>query len=147
MVATPNTPVTAQGTTIGIGATPTNILNLTSIDGLDVKVTTIETTSLDSTTGYKTFVTGFKEVSDVAIAGYLDAQADAPLWTAISSAGNQTPQQFTIQFPTVGGQTTGTKWTFNGIVTGFKTKAAENALVSFDATIKVSGAPTLTMGS
>lgn len=147
MVATPNTPVTAQGTTIGIGATPTNILNLTSIDGLDVKVTTIDSTTLDSTSGYKTFVTGFKEVSDVAIAGFLDAQADLPLWTAVNTAGQQATQSFTIQFPAVGGQATGTKWVFSGIVTGFKTKVAENSLVSFDATIKVSGAPVLTMGA
>jgi predicted secreted protein len=147
MVATPNTPVTSQGTTIGIGSSPTNILNLTSIDGLDIKVGTIESTTLDSTSGYKTFVTGFKEVSDVAISGYLDAQADAPLWTAVNTAGQQSPQTFTIQFPAVGGQTTGTKWTFSGIVTGFKTKAAENALVTFDGTIKVSGAPTLTFGA
>lgn len=147
MVATPNTPVTAQGTTIGIGATPTNILNLTSIDGLDVKVSTIETTTLDSTSAYKTFVTGFKEVSDVAISGYLDAQADATLWTAINTNGQQATQAFTIQFPAVGGQATGTKWTFNGIVTGFKTKAAENSMVAFDGTIKVSGAPTLTWGA
>jgi hypothetical protein len=147
MVATPNTPVTAQGTTIGIGVGPTNILNLTSIDGLDVKVSTIETTTLDSTTGYKTFVTGFKEVSDVSIGGYLDAQADVPLWTAINTAGQQATQSFTIQFPAVGGQTTGTKWVFNGIVTGFKTKAGENSMVAFDATVKVSGAPTLTWGA
>jgi predicted secreted protein len=147
VVATANTPVTAQGTTIGIGATPTNILNLTSIDGLDVKLSTIDTTTLDATSSYKTFVGGFKEVSDVALAGFLDAQADATLWTAINTAGQQAAQAFTIQFPAVGGQTTGTKWTFNGIVTGFKTKAGIGALVTFDATIKVSGAPTITWGA
>lgn len=146
-MATANTPVTAQGTTIGIGATPTNILNLTSIDGLDVKLSTIDTTTLDATSSYKTFVGGFKEVSDVALAGFLDAQADATLWTAINTAGQQAAQAFTIQFPAVGGQTTGTKWTFNGIVTGFKTKAGIGALVTFDATIKVSGAPTITWGA
>lgn len=147
MVATPNTPVTSQGTQIGIGATPTWIANLTSIDGLDVKLTTIDTTTLDSNAGFKTFVGGFKEVSDIALSGNLDAQADLALWTAISGAGQQAPQTFTIQFPAVGGQATGTKWVCSGIVTGFKTKAGVNAMVAFDATIKVSGSPTLTMGA
>lgn len=145
MTAVANTPAVAQGTTFLIGATA--VANLTSIDGLDVKVSTIETTTLDSTTSFKTFVTGFKEVSDVALAGYLDFTADPALWTALNTTANQAAQAMTIQFPPVGGQTTGTKWTFNGIVTGFKTKAAENSMVAMDATIKVSGAPTITWGS
>lgn len=147
MVATADTPVTAQGTTIAMGATPTTILNLTSIDGLDIKLSTIDTTTLDSTASYKTFVGGFKEVSDVALAGFLDAQADTNLWNAINTSGQQAAQAFTIQFPAVGGQATGTKWTFNGIVTGFKTKASVGAMVTFDATVKVTGAPSITWGA
>jgi predicted secreted protein len=146
MTTAPNTVITSQGTKLGIGATPTWVANLTSIDGLDVKVNTIDTTTLDNTNGYKTFVSGFKEVSDVSISGFLDTSNDQQFWTAINSEGTQAPQQFTIQFPAVGGQVTGTAWTFTGLVNGFKTKAGIDSIVSFDATLKVIGAPTLTFG-
>lgn len=147
MAVTPQTVVTSQGTKLGIGATPTWVANLTSIDGLDVKTATIDTTTLDNVSGYKTFVTGFHEISDVAVSGFLDTSDEQQFWTAINSTGTQAPQQFTIQFPPVGGQVTGTAWTFNGLVTGFKTKAGMDSIVSFDATLKVVGQPTFTIGA
>jgi hypothetical protein len=45
-------------------------------------------------------------------------------------------------FPDIG-STTGTTWTFNAIVTGFKTGAEMGGLVEFEAKLKISGKPTL----
>jgi predicted secreted protein len=65
MTATPG-PISAQGTTIKKTASSA-IAYLTKIDGLSIKANTIDTTALDTTGGYKTFINGFKEVDDVSI--------------------------------------------------------------------------------
>lgn len=146
MPVQPNVVVASQGTKLGIGAVPDWVANVTSIDGLDIKQNTIETTALDAAGSFKTFVAGFKEIGDVSVSGYLDTTSQVPFWNAISTAGVQESQAFTIQFPPAGGQVTGTKWEFQGLITGFKTKAGVDSVISFDTTIKVIGMPTLTWG-
>ena len=142
MVATP-TPVSSQGTTIK-KTSGTAIAFVTSIDGLDIKVNTIDSTNLSSTGGFKEFISGFKEVQDVSLSGFFDYTSHSGILTDLQAG---TITGYTIQFPPSGGGTTGASWTFTGIVTGFKTKAAVESLISFDATIKVSGSPTLVAGA
>jgi hypothetical protein len=60
MTATPG-PISAQGTTIKKTA-GTAIAYLTKIDGLSIKANTIDTTALDTTGGYKTFINGLKRL-------------------------------------------------------------------------------------
>ncbi|WEG14005.1 phage tail tube protein [Pullulanibacillus sp. KACC 23026] len=136
-------PTSSQGTTIK-KSTGTAIAFLTSIDGLDIKADTIDTTALDTDGGYKTFINGFKEVSDVPISGFFDYAAHSQMLTDLQAGTNSA---YTIQFPPGPGQTTGASWNFNAIVTEFHTKAAVDNVISFDATLKVSGAPTLVAGS
>lgn len=57
----------SQGIKIGHGATPTYVANVTSINGLELMADEIETTTLDTTGGYKTFITSFKDAGDVTI--------------------------------------------------------------------------------
>jgi predicted secreted protein len=142
MTATPG-PVSSQGTTIK-KTDGTAIAFLTKIEGLSIKANTIDTTALDTTGGYKTFINGFKEVDDVSISGFFDYSSHDQLLTDLQ-AGTKT--NYTIQFPPAPGGTTGASWTFDAIVTTFKTGAAVDATISFDASLKVSGAPTLIAGS
>jgi|SRR5437763_9844433 predicted secreted protein len=142
MTATPG-PISAQGTTIKKTA-GTAIAYLTKIDGLSIKANTIDTTALDTTGGYKTFINGFKEVDDVSISGFFDYTAHGAILTDLQAGTNA---GYTIQFPPAVGGVTGASWTFNGIVTSFKTGAGVDQTISFDATLKVSGAPTLVAGS
>lgn len=135
-------PLTSQGTTIKKGA-GTAFAYLTKIDGLDVKLNTIDTTDLSAT--FKTFAGGLKEVSDISISGYFDYTAHSGILTDLLAA-NQAPASYTIQFP-AGTGLTGVSWTFNAIVTNFKTSASQGNIITFDATIKVSGAPTLVAGT
>jgi hypothetical protein len=135
-------PLSSQGTTIKKGAS-TAFAFLTKIDGLDIKLNTIDTTDLSA--AFKTFTGGLKEVSDVAISGFFDYTAHSGILTDLLAL-NQAPTAYTIQFP-AGTGTTGVSWTFNAIVTGFKTSASQGNIITFDATIKVSGAPTLVAGS
>jgi predicted secreted protein len=142
MTATPG-PISSQGTTIK-KTTGTAIAFLTKIEGLSIKANTIDTTALDTTGGYKTFINGFKEVDDVSVSGFFDYSSHDQLLTDLQAG---TKDSYTIQFPPAVGGTTGASWTFDAIVTSFKTGAAVDATITFDATLKVSGAPTLVAGS
>lgn len=138
-------PLTSAATTSqGVSfkkASGTAVAFLNSIDGLEVKANTIDTTSLDATGGYKTFIAGFKEVSDVSVSGHYSPK-DHDGFMADLTAG--TAIAYEIQFPAAGGAVTGSKWAFTAIVTGFKHKASVDNVVTFDATLKVVGAPTFT---
>jgi predicted secreted protein len=122
-------------------ATGTAVANLNSIDGLDVKANTIDSTTLDTAGGFKTFVQGFKEVSDVALSGYYSPK-DHDIFMADLTAGDVI--EYEIVFPIFAGALTPAKWVFDGIVTGFKHAAAVDNIITFDATIKVVGQPTFT---
>jgi predicted secreted protein len=135
-------PISSQGTTIK-KTSGTAIAFLTKIDGLSIKASTIDTTALDTEGGYKTFINGFKEVDDVSISGFFDYTAHSAILTDLQAG---TSDAYTIQFPPAVGGTTGPSWTFNAVVTGFKTGAGVDQTISFDATLKISGAPTLVAG-
>jgi predicted secreted protein len=120
------------------GAT-TAIAYLTAIGGLDLSAATIDTTALDTTGGYKTYVGGLKDAGEVSMQGHFDPSKHTGLLTDFN-AGTVNP--YTIEFPDKG-TTNGTQWTFNAIVTGYKTTPDMNGLVGFEAKLKVSGAPTL----
>lgn len=134
--------INSQGTTIKKG-TSAAIAFLTSIDGLDIKASTVDSTTLDSS-GYKTFISGFKEVSEIQLSGHFDYTSHSGMLTDLQAG---TSASYTIQFPPVQGGVTGASWNFTAIVTSFKTKSSVDAIVSFDATLKVSGPPNLVAGS
>lgn len=135
--------VRALGTTFKIGPTTatTAIGGLTSIGGLELSADTIDTTSLDSTGGYREFIGGFKDGGEVSLEGGLDKATAANQNTLYTAFTTGAVQKCAIEFPD------GSKWSFDGIVTGFGTNADLEDLVGFSATIKVSGQPTFTMGT
>jgi predicted secreted protein len=124
----------AMGTKIMIGAN--SVADLESIGGLDLKADTIETTTLDSQ-GWKTFIQGLKDAGEVALSGFFnpgDTNGQVALYNAFNAG---TSLSYTILFPF------GASWTFNGVVTGVKTDVQMADAVPFEATIKVSGQPSL----
>lgn len=124
----------AMGTKILVSAN--SIAELESIGAMDLKADTIETTNLDSG-GWKTFMQGMKDAGDVPLSGFFnpgDTNGQMAMYNAFNS-GAVLP--FTVLFPF------GASWTFNGIVTGFKTEAQKEDAVPFEATIKVTGSPSL----
>ena len=130
-------PIVAMGTKLRKGATA--IASLTSIDGVGVSSDSIETTALDNESGYRTFVTSLKDAGEVSLSGHFEFDAHNPLLTDFEDGSVDT---YTIEFPDVG-TTTGTTWTFSAVVTGFSTSVELEDLISFEATLKVSGRPTL----
>lgn len=131
----------ALGTKLKIGTTsPVAVAGLTSIGGLELSADTIDVTTLDSDGGYREFIAGFKDAGEVSLEGYFVPEATKgqnELYTLFESGATSA---FTIEFPN-----NIAKWEFNGIVTGFGTGADLEDPLSFSATLKVSGAPTLTV--
>jgi predicted secreted protein len=129
-------PQRSVGTKIKIG---TNyIAGLTSIGGIDKSADTLDTTTLDSNGGYRTFTGGFKDGGEVSLSGYFGpGDAGQLALDAAYESGNA--EAFEIIFPSA----LGASWVFSGVVTAFSTGAELEDLVSFEATVKVSGKPSL----
>ncbi|QYR20801.1 histidine kinase [Paenibacillus sp. sptzw28] len=130
-------PQRSVGTKIKIGTT--YIAQLTSIDAPPRTAETLDTTTLDSAGGYRTFTGGFKDGGEITISGFFepgDAGQDA-LNDAFEAGALQ---DFQVLFPSE----MGASWTFRGVVTAFQGGSATlEDLLSFEATIKISGSPTL----
>lgn len=129
-------PKQSMGTRFQIGAN--YIAGLTSVNGLELSADTIETTTLESN-GWREFAQGLKDGGEVSIQGFFepgDTNGQVAL-KGLFDSGALTA--FTINFPAA----LGAQWSFNGIVTGVSTGAEMEDLVSFEATIKVSGQPAL----
>jgi predicted secreted protein len=130
-------PIVSMGTTLKKGTAV--IANLTSIDGVGVSSDTIETTNLSTEGGYRTFVTSLKDAGEVSISGHFEYTDHNPLLVDFEDGSIDT---YTIEFPDTG-VTSGTQWTFTAVVTAFSTSVELEDLVGFEATLKVSGRPTL----
>lgn len=131
--------VKSMGTIFKINETAVG--SLTSIGGLELSADTIETTSLDSKGGFREFIQGLKDGGDVSLEGGLDKAVTANQNAVYEAYVSGEVVKGSIEFPD------GSKWAFDGIVTGFGTSAELEDTVGFSSTLKVTGAPTFTMGS
>ena len=130
-------PIVGIGTTLKKGDVV--IANLTSIDGVSISADTIESTNLSTEGGYRTFVNGLKDAGEVSISGHFGYDDHNELLADFEAS---TLDAYTIEFPDRG-TTTGTQWTFSAVVTAFGTSVELEDLISFEATLKVSGRPSL----
>jgi predicted secreted protein len=130
----------AVGTVLNFGTT--KVAELTSIGGLELSADTIDTTSLDSDGGYRTFIGGFKDGGEVSISGFFapDDPGQAAVYAAFESGETKDCK---IVFPAPMNAT----WEFKAVVTGVSTSAELEEAVSFEGTLKVSGKPTLKLGT
>jgi predicted secreted protein len=113
---------------------------LTSIKPPEKSADTVESTTLDSSDGYKTFVQGMKDGGEVSVTGFLDVTdaGQLELDTAFE-AGSE--DAYAITFPASMGSPT---VTFNAIVTKFMPGEANlEDLVGFEVTFKITGKPTI----
>lgn len=129
------------GTTFGRSTTQTGtyttIAEINSITGPDKSRSTIDTTSLDTTGGYRTFIAGFRDSGQVTLAmnftraGYElmndDFEDNDPAW-------------YQIALP----DTEHTKLTFQGLVVNVSSSVPMDDKVTADVTIKISGKTFLT---
>jgi hypothetical protein len=84
-------------------------------------------------------VTSLKDAGEVSISGHFDFLEHNPL---LADFEDGSIDVYTIEFPDTG-ITHGTQWTFSAVVSAFSTSAELEDLIGFEATLKVSGRPTL----
>lgn len=128
----------ALGTLMKIGAN--SIASITSITPPEMTSDSIDVTTLSSAGGYKESIPGFKDAGEVGVVGYFDPGDTLGQMALYNAFNNGTIDSYTIIFPSA----MGASWNFTGGVTGFKTTGVEvEGAIGFEATIKVSGAPSL----
>jgi predicted secreted protein len=117
-----------------------NLTEIKSVDGPNMTRETYDTTSLDTTAGYRTFIAGFRDGGSVALdanftnAGYLIAKADFE---------NDDLQNYEIVLP----DDEQTSFEFEGLIDELGTAIPNDNIVSAAISIKVSGEVTINSGS
>jgi hypothetical protein len=120
------------------------IAELTNIGSPKLSLDTVEATSHQSADGYKEYIGTLLDGGEVAIEGNFIADDTDGQIGLISDMNNKTLQSFVITFPA---SITAT-WTFNALVTAFEIgDMAVDGTLTFSATLKVSGKPTLAIGA
>jgi len=113
------------------------IADLTSIGEIGVESSEIDVTTLDSDSGYKEYIAGFKDAGEVALAGIIKSE-DA-MEAMLALAESQSIEEWTIETES------GSTWVFDGFVKMFKeAEATVEGVRGFSASIRVSGAPEYT---
>lgn len=134
-------PFVGVGTVFGRGTAQagpfTAIAQINSINGPDKSRGTVDTTSLDTTGGYKTFLAGFRDGGQVQLAMNF-TRAGYELMN--DDFEDETTKWYQIQLP----DPEDTKLTFEGILTNIGSAIPIEDKVSCSVTIKVSGPTYLT---
>lgn len=120
------------------GNTDVEVGALSSVSGIDASADEVEVTDMGNTDGYREYLPGFKDGGEVSLSGYMDGEdaGQARLYELMESGD---VVDCKIQFPAKIGKT----WSFKAGVTKFTTSADVDDAITFEATLKVSGKPTL----
>jgi len=130
-------PQRSVGTRILVGTT--FVAELNSIDAPPMSAETIDTTALDSVGGYRTFTTGFRDGGEITVSGFYN-KADGGQSALLTAFNDGATVPIKIMFPGA----FAAEWQFNGVVTAYQGgNASLEDMLAFEATIKVSGKPTL----
>ena len=130
--------------TLGYGSvlvvtTTTGDLNLGSvrkIGGPSVSFNDIDTTCMDSSSNYKTFVAGLGDPGEVTVSLVYD-----PTNTGHKRLAYYAGQRSVKTFKHYHGSTGGTEQTFSAYVKGYGRETPMDDLITSDVTLKVSGKP------
>ena len=114
----------------------TAIAEITSISGPNMSRETIDTTSLDTSGGYRTFLASFRDGGEITLNmnftrdGYIAMKTDFETDT-------------TVNYQIVCSDTGATTMDFAGLCTGLGFEASTDDVIKANTTIKVSGAVTV----
>jgi predicted secreted protein len=128
--------IRALGTKIEFNSV--EVKNLTSIGEVSVDSDEIDVTTLDSASGYREFLQGFKDSGEVTLSGYYNS-ADAGQAALITGYGTGDLKATVITLPSAAGTVS-----FNSYVKSFSVGAAEvDGAVGFSAVLRISGVVTV----
>lgn len=129
--------VHSKSTTLKLGVN--EIAEITNIGGISLSADSVEVTNLSSPDEYKEFIQGFRDGGEVSISGNFYPGDTNGQFALLTSFNAGTLDAYTITFPASMGAT----WTYNAIMTAYTTGADMGGVVTFEATMKVSGKPLL----
>jgi len=137
MAAAKSLGTTLTKTKSGEEAADLVIADLTSIGEIGVESDEIDVTTLDSSSGYKEFIAGFKDAGEVSLEGIIKSE-DA-MEAMLALAESQVVEEWTIE------AISGSNWVFDGFVKSFKEgEGTVDGVRGFSGSIRVSGKPTYT---
>ncbi len=116
------------------------IAEINSITGPGMTRDVIDTTTLDTSAGYRTFITGFRNAGTVSLSMNFTRATYALMKTDFESAVLQ-------NYEIVLSDDDNTTLEFEGLVTELPTTIAPDDKITVDVTIQISGAVTLNSGS
>ncbi len=130
----------AFGTVLTISPTAGDIIvaELTSISGPSISMDTIDVSSHDSADRAREFVAGMIDGGEISVEGNLTAANSAASLLDLMASG-EVCEDSSIAFPDPPDLT----WEFDCLVTAVSTDAPYEGKISFSATLKLSGLPTL----
>ena len=117
-----------------------NIAEINSISGPGMSRNTIDVTSLDSTGGYREFITGFRDAGTIALSMNFSRVTYEAMKTDFES---NVLQNYEMVLPDV----EHTSIEFEGLVTELPLTIPADDKITADVTIKISGAVTMASGS
>ena len=126
-----------NGATLKIGSTGT-ITEIVSVSAPGFSADTIDVTTHNSPTRFRDFVKGLIDPGEIAVEGNFNY---ADYGIAYIAMATTSMQSVTITVPTSPSTTT---FVCNGLVTGLEVDDPHDDKVGFNATIKISGKPTIT---
>jgi predicted secreted protein len=137
----------AKGTLLkkGDGGSPTEnfttIAQVTDISGPELKLNTIDATSMDSTNGWKQRIAGLLDGGGVKVEINYDPQGGTHNDSTglLADMANRTLRNFKITFTDAGPTT----WAFAAFVTAFTPKAPVAGKLAASVSLELSGQPTL----
>ncbi len=121
-----------DGSTIG---------NVTNITGPSMSKDTIDTTALDTTGGYRTFITGFKNAGTLTFTLMFEKSHYSTLKNAFDS---DVAKSIEVILPDGATAETGSKLSFSGFVTEIPLTIPPDDKITCDVTIQISGPVTFT---
>ena len=118
------------------------VADLSSIGSPSMSTEELDVTTLDSTGGVREFIAGFTDPGEVSISGFF-VPGDAGQAAMYAALKSKDLQDFEIIYPA----SLGASWTFQGYVSAFNVTAETEEAIGFEATIRVSGEPSLNIGA
>lgn len=114
--------------------------HLTSIGEIGIESEEIDITDLDSNGDFKEYIAGTKDAGEVSIAGNIHDESIVEKMLAL--ANSRSVETWKVEYPS------GATWEFKGFIKSFKDgEKTSDAIATFSATIRISGAPTYTKAS
>lgn len=121
-----------------------NVASLTSINGVEVTVDTIDVSNHESANAYKEYLPGLIDPGQITLEGQFEYTDTAGQHAMITDLNARSSKTWTITFPTA----TGATWTGTGFLTALKIgDATIDGAITFTCTIQITGKPTFAVAT